>query len=87
MKLTAEYLRYQFPNGVIVGNASINDAGDRANLLWDRRSPIDDDVIILAKYNCEEVIENLDRVITFKGWGEVWCDTLRDLIIEELRRG
>ena len=85
--LTAEDLRYQFPNGVIVGNTTINSLGDRANFIWDRRMYIDEDVIILAEYNCEETIAHLDDVITFEGWGEVCHSTLRDLIIDELRRG
>lgn len=81
------YIRYLFPQGVIVGNATINSNGNRANMLWDRRDHIDGDVIILAEYNCEETIAHLDETITFEGWGEVWSDTLQDLVIDELRRG
>lgn len=86
VNLSAPYIRYRFPNGVIIGNATINSCGDRANLLWDSRSYIGEDVIILAKFNCEETIAHLDDVITFEGWNEVWSDTLRNLISEELSR-
>jgi hypothetical protein len=84
--LSEPYIRAIFPNGVIVGNCTINSIGDRANFVWDKRTLIDEDVIILAKYNCEETIAHLDDVITFEGWGESWSDTLRDLITDELRR-
>lgn len=82
--LSEPYIRHKFPNGIIVGNCTINSCGDRANFIWDRRSPINEDVIILAEYNCEETIAHLDDVITFEGWGEVWSNTLRELIEKEL---